>query len=48
MFEALVVSMVVILLAFCVAWLAMPSFREWAERPKHEMLEREAQFDGDR
>ncbi|MEO6896315.1 MAG: hypothetical protein ABI218_06705 [Caldimonas sp.] len=40
--------MVVILLAFFAAWLAMPSFREWAERPKHEMLSREALFDVDR
>ncbi len=45
MITAMVWAWLLIVLATVFVWLLSPSFRTWTERPKFQMLEREALYE---
>ena len=45
MIAAMVGSFVLLVLALVLVWLRSPTFRCWIERPKFQMLERDALYE---
>ena len=45
MIAAMVGAFLLLMLGLAVLWFASPAFRAWAERPKFQMLEREAMYE---
>ena len=47
MIAAMVGALLLLMLGLAVLWFVSPAFRAWAERPKFQMLEREALYERD-
>lgn len=45
MIAAMVGSFVLLVLSLVLLWLRSPTFRRWIERPKFQMLERDARYE---
>lgn len=45
MIAAMVGALLLLMLGLAVLWFVSPAFRTWAERPKFQMLEREALYE---
>ena len=45
MIAVMVGGLVLLLLGLVLVWLMSPAFRDWSERPKFQMLEREAMYE---
>jgi hypothetical protein len=45
MIAAMVAGLIVLMLAVVIVWLSSPAFRRSVERPKYQMLERDADFE---
>ena len=45
MIAAMVGGLVLLVLGLVLVWLMSPAFRDWSERPKFQMLEREAMYE---
>ena len=45
MIAAMVGAFLLLMLGLAVLWFVSPAFRAWAERPKFQMLEREAMYE---
>lgn len=45
MIAAMVGALLLLMLVLAALWFVSPAFRAWAERPKFQMLEREAMYE---
>lgn len=45
MIAAMVGGLVLLMLALAFLWILSPTFREWVERPKFQMLQREKMYE---
>ena len=45
MIAAMVGAFLLLMLGLAILWFVSPAFRAWAERPKFQMLEREAMYE---
>jgi hypothetical protein len=45
MIVAMVAALMMLVLGLVLLWLLSPAFRTWSERPKFQMLEREALYE---